>query len=93
MKESIIEYPENYSKQRYVYEYTCMSTHTCTYLILIVCVYFLQPTMVNLQSMINGRAKEITKLENKINKVEDEVLQWTSFVQCNGDYYCIIGIP
>ncbi len=56
-------------------------------------VYFLQPTMVNLQSMINGRAKEITKLENKINKVEDEVLQWPSFVQCNGDYYCIIGIP
>ena len=41
---------------------------TCT------CIFVLsQPKVANIQSLIDNRARDIAKLERKINKVEDEV--------------------
>ena len=41
---------------------------TCT------CIFVLsQPKVANVQSLIDNRARDIAKLERKINKVEDEV--------------------
>ena len=44
------------------------------------CIFILsQPKMANVQSLIDNRARDIAKLESKINKVEDEV--WVQFMQ------------